>query len=80
MSAVENLEKKPESPGRRETLKEEIAGSPVGTDDEILTAARALLESVKQHGGGQNVVHQNVTGNRNIISGTGDISIGGNPP
>jgi hypothetical protein len=80
VDAVDRLEKKPESGGRRETLGEEIAGSAAAADAEIIAAARALLENVKKHGGGQEIVQQNVTGNRNIFSGTGDINIGGRPP
>jgi hypothetical protein len=80
VEAVESLEKKPDSAGRRETLDEEIAGSAAATDTEIVAAARALLENVKKHGGSQDIVQQNVTGNRNIFSGTGDINIGGKPP
>jgi hypothetical protein len=80
VEAVGNLEKKPDSAGRRETLNEEIAGSSAAGDAEVVTAAHRLLEQVKKHGGGQDVVQQNVTGNRNIFSGTGDITIGGKPP
>jgi hypothetical protein len=77
VQAVENLEKRPESAGRRETLKEEIVTSGAGADVEILAAARTLLEALKKQPGGQEIVQQVVTGNQNIFSGTGDIHIGG---
>jgi hypothetical protein len=77
VQAVENLEKKPDSIGRRETLKEEFVGSGATADAEILAAARSLLENLKKQPGGQEIVQQIVTGNRNIFSGTGDIHIGG---
>ncbi|MGH7944221.1 MAG: hypothetical protein ACREH8_00880 [Opitutaceae bacterium] len=80
VNAVENLEKKPESSGRRETLGEELAESAAAADAGIVAAARALLENVQKHGGGQAGVKQTVTGDRNIFSGTGDINIGGRPP
>jgi disulfide oxidoreductase YuzD len=78
--AVDNLEKKPDSAGRKETLKEEIVGSGAVADTEILAAANSLLAKLKQQPGGEEIVHQVVTGNRNIFSGTGDIHIGGTPP
>ena len=79
VDAVESLEKKPDSPGRRQILEEEIAASPAAADTEVTAAARTLLERVKTHGG-QEIVQQDVTGNRNIFSGTGDITIGGGQP
>jgi hypothetical protein len=80
IEAVGSLEQKPDSRGRRETLGEEVAGSAAASDAEIVAAARALLDNVQKHGGGQHVVQQNVTGDRNIFSGTGDVNIGGPPP
>lgn len=80
IEAVGSLEQKPDSNGRRETLGEELASSAVASDVEIAAAARALLEQVQKHGGAQQSVRQNVTGDRNIFSGTGDINIGGQPP
>jgi hypothetical protein len=77
VQAVESLEKKPDSVGRREMLNEEMASSGVAADTEILAAAHSLLENLKNQPGGQEIVQQIVTGNRNIFSGTGDIHIGG---
>jgi hypothetical protein len=73
--AIQKIEDKPESPGRRETLKEEIAASKVDHDEEIVKAAAALLEKLKVLPGGQQIIQQTVTGNQNIFSGTGNITI-----
>jgi hypothetical protein len=77
--AVENVEKKPASRGRRESLEEEIASSDASSDEEILAAAQALLEKLKQQPGGHEVIQQIVTGNHNIFSGYGDIHIEESP-
>jgi hypothetical protein len=77
--AVESLEEKPESAGRRQTLQEEVKSAGVENDDEIVTAAQDLIEKVKAQPGGAANVQQTVRGNRNIFSGTGDINIGGTP-
>ena len=77
LQAIGNLEKKPDSIGRREMLKEEIVGTGAAADAEILAAARSLLENLKKQPGGQEIVQQTVAGNKNIFSGTGDIHIEG---
>jgi hypothetical protein len=76
LQAIENLEKKPDSIGRREMLKEDIASTGADADAEILACARSLLENLKKQPGDQATVQQTVTGNQNIFSGTGDIHIG----
>ena len=77
IQAVESLEKKPDSSGRREVLNEEMVSSGAAADAEILAAARFLLENLKKQPGGQQIVQQTVTGNRNVFSGSGDIHIEG---
>jgi hypothetical protein len=77
VQAVENVEEKPDSSGRRETLKEEIASSKAEADAEIVAAAWALLQKLQEQPGGQQIIHQIVTGNHNIFTGHGDIQIGG---
>jgi hypothetical protein len=74
--AVDNLEQKPDSVGRQQTLQEEIKGAGIENDPELLAAARSLIEKVKAQSRGDHI-QQNVTGNQNIFSGTGDIHIGG---
>jgi len=78
--AVENLEQRPDSAGRRETLHEEAAAAKVLDDRDIAAAVKALLDRIGTHPGGQQTVRQTVTGDKNIVSGTGDIHIGGRTP
>jgi TIR domain len=73
--AVEKLEKSPTSSGRKETLKEELMAAKADQDDEIIQAAKALLEMVKKLPGGQQIIQQTVTGDKNIFSGTGDVKV-----
>jgi hypothetical protein len=80
VKAVENLEQKPDSTGRRDTLQEEIAAARTVDDTDIAAAARALLEDLKKRPGGSQTVQQTVTGNKNVFSGTGDVHIGGTTP
>ena len=73
--AIQKIEDKPDSPGRRETLKEEINAVKVDQDEEIVKAAGALLEKLKALPGGQQIIQQTVTGNENIFSGIGDVTV-----
>jgi len=75
--AVDNLEQKPDSTGRQQTLQEEVKGAGLENDAEILAAARSLIEKIKAQSGGGDHIQQTVTGNQNIFSGTGDIHISG---
>lgn len=77
--ALENVEKKPNSPKRKETLQEEISIAAADQDPEILKMAEALIQRLQDLPGGKNIVNQTVTGNQNIFSGTGNISITENP-
>ena len=69
------LEKNPDSAGRRETLKEELAAAHASSDDEIVAAAHALIEAIKSQPGGEQTINQTVTGDHNIFSGSGNITI-----
>ena len=62
--ALEKLESKPDSAGRKETLKEELASADAGSDPELAAAVQALLEAIRalpqaqahvQHAQGQNI-------------------------
>jgi len=77
--AVENLEKKPNSEGRKETLKEEIEVVKADQDPNILRAAEILLEKLKTLPSEQQVIQQTVVGNGNIFSGTGDVKVANHP-
>lgn len=72
------LEKNPDSPGRRETLKEEIVAAHADGDDEIIAAAHALIDAIKSQPGGEQTIKQTVTGNHNIFSGSGDVTVNRN--
>ncbi len=78
-TAVESVEQKPESEGRQATLSEEVAAAKADQDPELRQAAEALLARLKEVPPGQTVVEQTVTGDKNIFSGTGDITVG-DPP
>ncbi|MBI5651687.1 MAG: hypothetical protein HZC40_14775 [Chloroflexi bacterium] len=63
--AVENLEKKPESVGRKETLVEEVTASNADRDQELLQAAKALSAIIKTSSGSSQII-QTATGDQNI--------------
>jgi hypothetical protein len=76
--AVDVLEKKPYSTPRQDVLKEELRESSAGADDEILTAAQCVIDIVRNQPERQGIIQniqvtQNVRGNQNIASGTGNI-------
>lgn len=75
VATAESLEKNPESAGRRETLKEEIAATRADADEEVVAAARALIEAIKSQPGGEQTINQTVTGDHNVFSGSGNITI-----
>ena len=77
--AVESLEKKPDSNGRQETLKEEIAGAKVDQDADILKAAEILLEKLQTFTSQHQGVQQTIIGNGNVFSGTGDVKVSDHP-
>src|SRR5579859_2111965 len=53
MNAVEALEAKPDSAGRKEVLKEEVAAAKADRDADILQAAQALLDQISAQSGGE---------------------------
>ncbi len=63
IKSVEGLEAKPESAGRQETLKEEIAAAKVGQDPEICKAAQALLDQIRQQPHGEQHIQQAIGSN-----------------
>lgn len=75
VKAVEDVERKPDSGGRKETLREEIATSKVDQDEEILNVANALIEKLTAQAGGSQIIQQTVTGNKNIFSASGDVTV-----
>jgi len=75
--ATEDVEKKPESASRRETLREEAKAAKVESDPDLVKVANELLEKVKAAPGGQNLINQIVSGHHNFVTGTGDINVSG---
>jgi hypothetical protein len=74
IKAVDNLEKKPDSPGRIETLKEEVTAARLEEDPDLIKAADHILSTLKDFSNSGTVVNQTVTGNQNIFSGTGNVT------
>ncbi len=77
VEAVEKLEAKPNSTGRQTTLKEEIEDSKADQDPDLIIAAEALVAKIKDLPGGQTIVTQVVEGDRNVFSGTGNVTVTG---
>ena len=75
ITAVEKLEKKPDSDGRKETLKEEIAAARADQDPDVLRAAQALIEKIGALPDGGQVIKQTVTGNQNVFSSSGNVAV-----
>ena len=79
VDAIEKLEKKPDSEARKGVVEEEIASAEANKDVELVKIAEALIEVVKSQPGGENkvqqVITQNVKGDRNIFSGSGDVTV-----
>ena len=76
VDAVEGLEKKPDSKGRRATLQEEIENSKVNEDSEIVQLAQDLLNQLQEQPSGQQVIQQTVSNVKYAAtSGTGTASI-----
>ena len=62
VKAIDNLEAKPDSSGRRESLQEEVAESKADQDFEILEAAKTLLNQLRAMPEGETHI-QNASGN-----------------
>jgi hypothetical protein len=80
--AVAAVEKKPDSAARQQLLREEIEGSAASDDAELRAAAEALLETVRALPEGREAIDriqvtQNVSGNENVFSGTGNVIVRG---
>jgi len=58
VKALEELENKPDSAGRKQTVSEELAAVKAGDDPDLLTAAQALLEQIKAQPGGEHHIQQ----------------------
>ena len=76
VNAVEQLEKKPDSEGRKATLQEEVENAKVNDDPEIVKLAQDFLNQLKEQPGGQQVITQNISNVKyGATSGSGNASI-----
>jgi hypothetical protein len=67
--AIADVEAKPESPGRQTVLQEELAEAKAGDDQELLAAARALIDKLQQHGVPAASLHVEAKGERSVAIG-----------
>jgi hypothetical protein len=62
VKSVENLETRPDSPGRKQTLEEEVKASGADQDHEVRQAAQELLDRLRAQPSGEQHI-QNAVGN-----------------
>jgi hypothetical protein len=80
--AVEGVEKRPDSKGRQETLKEELETAQAAQDPEVVQQAQALLDLLKEHGLAPSY-HAEVHGSGaiaqdgSVAAGAGGVAVGG---
>lgn len=74
VEAVRQLEQNPKSAARKAVVAEELVKVGADKDEEVLTAAKQLQELLKGVPP-QVSVTQQVTGDSNIFSGTGDVRV-----
>jgi hypothetical protein len=72
VNAVNELEKKPDSKARKDTVQEEVETAKANDNPEILKLAQVLLDKIKEQPGGQEIINQTQT---NTVSG---VDVGGN--
>ncbi len=75
VDAVNGVEKKPDSKGRQETLKEELETARAGQDAEVVQGAQALLDVLKAHGLAPSY-RAEVHGSGAIAQGEGAVAAG----
>ncbi len=61
VEAVNKLEEKPASEGRKATVQEEVEAVKANDEPEIVRLAQALLDKIKEQPGGQEIVNQTQT-------------------
>ena len=82
--ALEGVEKKPESGGRQQTLKEELEAVEVHQDSEVLEEAQKLLDLLKEHGVETGITYQAevhgsgaIAQDHSVAAGEGGIAVRG---
>ena len=76
--ALDDLEREPRSAGRRVLLREKLDNVHADQDDQLLNAAREVLEKLRSLPEGHELVqqiNQTVSGDRNIVAGAGNITV-----
>jgi hypothetical protein len=77
--ATEHVSEKPEEESRRKMLEAALTGAEADKDAELVKAAENVLAAVKEQPGGEEAVRtmvsQQVTGDGNIFSGTGNVTV-----
>ena len=73
--AIDLLEEKPESEGRREILREELEAANAHLDPDVVQAAEELQKQINLQTNVQQNVQQKVSGDHNIFSGTGNVTV-----
>ena len=76
IEAINKLETKPQSEARKATVQEEIEAAQANDDLEIVQLAQSLLQKLKEHPEGQEVITQTISHVKYAAtSGTGTASI-----
>ncbi|MDF2386613.1 hypothetical protein JMG10_34445 [Nostoc ellipsosporum NOK] len=76
INAVDTLEKKPNSEGRKATVEEEVEIAKVNDDPKLVQLAQDLLAQIKQQPGGQQIINQTISNVKYAAtSGSGTASI-----
>ena len=73
LSALEKLENKPESDARKNVLAEELSDLDISKDNELIELSQQLIKAIESETNGvQHIKNiQNVTGNDNVVVGSG---------
>jgi beta-phosphoglucomutase-like phosphatase (HAD superfamily) len=75
IDAVEKLESKPDSEGRKATLQEEVANAKANDNSKIVQLAQELLEKLKEQPGEKTTIAQTINAKYAATSGTGNASM-----
>jgi hypothetical protein len=77
LESVNKLEQKPDSKARQNVLQEEVANAQADQDPKLLQVANELLEKLKALPETKINITQdvNIKGDRNIVTGQGDVTV-----
>lgn len=80
VKSAEAVMAKPDSVGRKETLKEEVKSAKADQDAELVAAARALIEQVKASPHGEQIITTTIGDYNFTVIGTGNTINYNAPP